>query len=140
MLPTPRLLGLFLLVVPLLIGAAFVPVLIWIALIYLLVVIGILISDLRITPRPSALEVERVHDQRLSIGAPNVITLILANTSTHPLTFTLRDEFPDTIPSDAQFLSGTLPAYDVHEARYHCVRSSAATTSSVMWCCAIAAC
>jgi uncharacterized protein (DUF58 family) len=112
-------LGLFLLVVPLLIGAAFVPVLIWIALIYLLVVIGILISDLLITPRPSALEVERVHDQRLSIGAPNVITLILANTSTHPLTFTLRDEFPDTIPSDAQFLSGTLPAYDVHEARYH---------------------
>jgi uncharacterized protein (DUF58 family) len=119
MLPTPRLLMLLLLAAPLIAGAAFAPPLIWLAVVYLLVVIGLVISDTVITPRPKAIEVDRVHDQRLSLGAPNLITLILANASPHRLRFTLRDEYPDAILSDAQFLSGELPAYDISEARYH---------------------
>lgn len=119
MLPTPRLLALLLLAAPLIAGAAIAPPLLWLALLYLAIVLAVVISDLVLTPRPSAIEVERVHDSRLSLGADNLVTLILANASARPLRFTLRDEHPHEIPADTTFIRGEIGPYAVHEARYH---------------------
>jgi uncharacterized protein (DUF58 family) len=119
MLPTPRLLILLLLAAPLIALAAFAPALVWLAVAYVLAVAALAVSDALLAPRPEQVEVERVHDQRLSIGAENLVTLILSNASSRPLTFTLRDEHPHEFPADAQFLSGVIPPYDVFEARYH---------------------
>lgn len=119
MLPTPRLLALLLLAAPLIAGAALAPPLIWLALVYLTLVLAVVVSDVVLTPRPGAIEVERVHDTRLSLGADNLITLILANASPRRLRFTLRDEHPPEIPADAVTLGGELAPFEVHEARYH---------------------
>ncbi|NTW00213.1 MAG: DUF58 domain-containing protein [Oscillochloris sp.] len=119
MLPTPRLLILLLLAAPLVAGAAMARPLIWLALLYVLVLAGVVISDLLITPGSGQIEVERINDSKLSLGAENLVTVLLSNTSARALRFTLRDEYPSLIPSDAQFISGELPAYTVFEARYH---------------------
>jgi uncharacterized protein (DUF58 family) len=119
MLPTPRLLILLLLAAPLIALSAAVPALIWLAVAYVLAIAALAVSDALLAPRPSQIEVERVHDQRLSIGAENLITVILANASPRPVRFTMRDEHPHEFPADASVLSGTIPAYEVYEARYH---------------------
>jgi uncharacterized protein (DUF58 family) len=119
MLPTPRLLALLLIAAPLIALSAFAPGLVWIALAYLLAVAALAVSDALLAPRPAQLELERVHDQRLSLGAENLITVILANATPRPVRFTLRDEHPHEFPADTRFLSGTIPAFDVFEARYH---------------------
>jgi uncharacterized protein (DUF58 family) len=117
--PTLRFLLLLLLAAPLIGAIAIAEPLRWFAAVYLLIVLGVLISDIIITPRPDAIEVERINDARLSLGAENLVTVLLANKAARALNFTLRDEFPHQIPSSAQFINGTLPAYDIFEARYH---------------------
>jgi uncharacterized protein (DUF58 family) len=117
--PTLRLLLLLLLAAPLIGASAVFEPLRWLAVVYLLVVLGLLISDVVLTPRFDAIEVERINDARLSLGAENLVTVLLANKSPRALNFTLRDEFPYQMPASAQFISGTLPAYDIFEACYH---------------------
>ncbi|NJN15630.1 MAG: DUF58 domain-containing protein [Oscillochloris sp.] len=119
MLPTPRLLILLLLAAPLIAGAALAAPLLWLALFYLAIVFAVVISDIVMTPPPEVIELERVHDSKLSLGAPNLITIILANGSPRRLRFVLRDEYPYEFPSDATLLNGELPPYDIAEARYH---------------------
>jgi uncharacterized protein (DUF58 family) len=119
MLPTPRLLVLLLLAAPLIALSALVPALIWVSLLYLIAVAALAISDALLTPRPAQIEVERLHEQRLSIGAENLVTILLANASPRPITFALRDEYPHEFPADAVRLAGTIPPYNVFEARYH---------------------
>lgn len=119
MLPTPRLLVLLLLAAPLIALSAFVPALVWLAVAYVVAVAALAVSDALLAPRPRQIEVERVHDERLSIGAENLVTLILANASPRPVAFTLRDEHPHEFPADAATLSGSIPPYEVFEARYH---------------------
>lgn len=119
MLPTPRLLTLLLLAAPLIALAALAPALIWLAAVYLLAVAALALSDLILAARPGQIEVERIHDQRLSLGADNLVTLILANATPRPVAFTLRDEHPHEFPADARYLSGMIAPFDVAEARYH---------------------
>ncbi len=119
MIPTWRLLLLLLLGAVPMAGASLSPPLLWLALFYLLVVLALVAADVIITPRPDEIEIERINDSRLSLGAENVITLLLANRSARRLRFILRDEYPHTFPSDAVFLEGELTPYDIYEARYH---------------------
>ncbi|NJK81148.1 MAG: DUF58 domain-containing protein [Chloroflexaceae bacterium] len=119
MIPTIRLLLFLLLGAVPMAGASLVPPLIWFSLVYFLAVLVALAVDVILTPRPDQIEVERLNDSRLSLGADNLITVLLANTSRHPIHFTLRDEYPYQFPADAVFISGEIPAYDIFEARYH---------------------
>src|SRR5215475_7606949 len=119
MIPTFRLL-LFLLLGSLLVaGVALVPVLLWLALGYLVAVGALVAVDYAITTRPAAVEVERINDTKLSLGADNLITLLLANRGRRPLRFQLRDEYPYQFICDATILVGEIAPYDIHEARYH---------------------
>ncbi len=119
MIPTRRLLFLMLLGAFPLGAAAVSHLLVWLSLVYFLVVLTIVAIDVVVTPRPDMLEVERINDTRLSIGANNLITVLLSNRSTRRLSFTLRDEYPYQFLCETTFITGELSPYDVFEARYH---------------------
>lgn len=119
MIPTPRLLLLLLLGALPMAGASLTPVLSWIAVAYLFAVIALVATDVVLTTRPDQIEVERIHDNRLSLGAANLVTLLLANRTPHTVRLRVRDEYPHQFPSDAVFLEGELPPYDICELRYH---------------------
>jgi len=76
-------------------------------------------ADYAATTRPREIELERISDTKLSLGADNLITLLLANRGRRPLSFELRDEYPHQFGSDAVTLSGAVAPYELHEARYH---------------------
>ncbi len=119
MIPTRRLLFLLLLGALLIAGISLAQPLLWLALVYFFALVVLVATDLFLTPRPDQIEVERINDTKLSLGAQNLITVLLANRSDRTLHFTLRDEYPHQFPSDATFLSGTLLPYDICEVRYH---------------------
>ncbi len=100
-------------------GTALAPALMWLAIGYLVAVAALVLADYVITPRPNQIEVERINDSRLSIGAENPITLLVANRSRHRLHIKLRDEYPYQFNADAIFLEGQVAPYELYEARYH---------------------
>jgi uncharacterized protein (DUF58 family) len=119
MIPTLRLL-LFLLLGSLLVaGAALAPALLWLALAYTLGVGALVAVDYVVTTRPGELEVERINDTKLSLGADNLITLLVANRGRRALRLTLRDEYPHQFTADAVTLAGEVGPFDIYEARYH---------------------
>jgi uncharacterized protein (DUF58 family) len=119
MIPTFRLLLFLLLGALLVAGVALAPALLPLALAYIVAVGALVAVDYFITTRPSAIEAERINDSKLSLGAENVITLLLANRGQRPISFQLRDEFPYQFISDAVTLAGEIAPFDIHEARYH---------------------
>ncbi len=119
MIPTFRLLLFLLLGALLVAGVALAPALLWLALAYTLAVGALVAADYFITARPGELEVERINDTKLSLGADNLVTLLLANRSARALSFQLRDEYPYQFRSDAVTLAGAVAPYQLHEARYH---------------------
>ncbi len=119
MIPTPRLLILLLLGALLVGGAALAQPLLWLALVYFMAVVGLVAADVVLTPTPDRIEVERLHDSKLSLGADNLITVLLANRSERRLRFTLRDEYPYRFTCDTPLINDVLFPYDIFEARYH---------------------
>ncbi len=119
MIPTRRLLMILLLGAVPMAGASLAPPLLWLALAYFLAVLALVVADVIFTTRPDQIEAERINDSRLSLGAHNLITILLANRSQRPVRFRMRDEYPYQFPSDAVFLEGEIAPYDIFEARYH---------------------
>ena len=119
MIPTFRLYLLFLLGTLLVGGITFAPALLYVALLYGGLIVGLLVADYRLSPRPGDIEVERINDSKLSIGAQNLVTLLLANRSARAVRFTLRDEYPHDIPADTPFHTGAIEPFGLHEATYH---------------------
>src|SRR6266511_3109642 len=119
MIPTFRLLLFLLLGALLVAGVALAPVLLWLALAYILAVGALVAADYLVTTRPDEIEAERINDGKLSLGADNLVTVLIANRSRRPVRFQLRDEFPYQFVADTTFLDGEIAPYDVHEARYH---------------------
>lgn len=119
MIPTFRLLLLLLLGSLLVAGVALSPLLLWLALAYLIAVGALVVVDYALTPRPESFEIERINDTKLSLGADNLITLLAANRSSRSLRFSLRDEHPYQFIADATILDGEVKPYEVYEARYH---------------------
>lgn len=118
--PTWRLLLLTLAVaVPLALGS-FVHVALYIAAIFMVALIALLIVDVRLGPVASDFAVERRHDQRLSLGEPNAVTLNVRwiggkLTSGQSRRLWLRDESPPEIPGEQPILSGDiLPGGEWH--------------------------
>src|SRR6185503_14621231 len=101
MIPTFRLL-LFLLLGSLLVaGVALAPALLWLALAYIVAVGALVAADYVVTTKPAEIEVERINDTKLSLGAENLVTLLLANRGRRPIRFQARDEFPYQFIADA---------------------------------------
>ncbi|MCL4505106.1 MAG: DUF58 domain-containing protein [Chloroflexi bacterium] len=93
--PTARLLLIALIAAPLLALAELAPAFIIAALLYLLLVGGLALLDLALMDRPGAFEIERTHDQRLSLGADNPVTIGVRHRGLRDTSINLRDEPPD---------------------------------------------
>ncbi|MEN9937736.1 MAG: hypothetical protein RLZZ387_4315 [Chloroflexota bacterium] len=119
MIPTLRLLLLLLLGSALVAGVALVPGMAWLAAAYLTAVGALVAADAAVTTRPREIEVERINDARLSLGADNLVTLLVANRGGRALRIQARDEHPPEIAADATILAGEAPAYGLAELRYH---------------------
>jgi uncharacterized protein (DUF58 family) len=74
--------------------------------------------DLRATPRPDAVPVERIADPQLSIGARNRVTLHVRNPFARPLRLTLRDTVPDSFDVDRRAIALPVAPGGEAEASY----------------------
>ena len=104
MLLTRRTLALLLIATLLLAGGTFATVLLYLAVIYLFVVLAMLIMDWRLTPPFESFELVRLHDQRLSLGAENLIRVRVRNNSRRSLRILVRDEYPASFRADRSVL------------------------------------
>src|SRR5689334_9689477 len=119
MLPTPRLLFLLLLGAVVVAGASFTQPLTWLAVIYFVALLGLVIADYVISTKPDQITIRRVNESKLSLGVPNLITLVLENASPRAVRFKLRDEYPYQFRADQDLLDGQIPPLDSVETRYH---------------------
>ncbi|MCI0394209.1 MAG: DUF58 domain-containing protein [Chloroflexi bacterium] len=110
---------LLLLAAPLLAAATWAPALQWLAGLYALLVVGLLLLDWRLAGPVRRFDLERQHDTKLSLGANNPIHLLLRNRSRRPATFWLRDEPPDAFEMDTRLLSGAAGPHSAWQGVYH---------------------
>lgn len=122
--PTLRAAVLLTIVAPILALAAWLPFFLWIAVGYFVTVVSLIFWDRRQALSSDTLSITRTHDNRLSLGADNTITLSIDNRQPRPVTFWLRDEPPDAWVDGAIVLHDTIGAraqwsgtYTVHPLR-----------------------
>ncbi len=116
MLLTRRSLFLLLLTSLLLAGATFAPALLYVAGGYLFLVLLLFLADWRLTPAPRELEVTRVNDTRLSLGADNLIIIRVVNRARRAVRLLVRDEYPPIFHSDHVLLdTATAPLDSMEE-------------------------
>lgn len=118
MIPTLRLLLLLLIGSVLVAGSAMVPALVWLAILYVLLIAAFVVVDYVVSPKPQDVEIERINDTKLSIGAENGITLLVSSRAQRSIRFQLRDEHPHQFASDALILRGEVRPFEVCELRY----------------------
>ncbi len=122
--PTRRLLFLALIVAPLLGLAEAAPVMSTLAMLYACLVCGAVLLDVLLIDRYTAFELIRKHDQRLSLGADNIVVLQVTHRGKRATVIELRDEPPDawlTKPDGAAMLAVFLFPLSVratHEESY----------------------
>jgi uncharacterized protein (DUF58 family) len=119
MIPTIRGVLVLLLAGPLLAAATWSPGLQWVALLWGLLVIGLMVVDWRLAGSIERFELERRHDTKLSLAAENPIHVSLRNRQRRPVTFWLRDEPPDAFGLDERVLVGNVAARGRWEGLYH---------------------
>lgn len=119
MIPTPRLLFLLLLGAVVVTGASFAQPLTWLAVLYFVALLGLVIADYIVSTKPDQISVQRINEPKLSLGVPNLISIQLTNASPRNVRLKLRDEYPYQFRADADILNGTLPPLDTAELRYH---------------------
>ncbi len=121
--PTRRLLWTGLgLVVPLVL-ATIVPGLEWVALAYLVGLVGVVTLDARRSPRASQFSVERQHDPRISLAEANPVNIVvqwnLPGILGTPRQLRIRDEAPVDIPNDGTIFDGSIAPGGSWSGRYH---------------------
>jgi len=109
MLFTHRLLFLLLAGVPLIAWATWQPPAIYLAALYLLAVLVVAGLDLLTSTDPADLDARRLVDSKLSLGAENLVQIVVVNRSPFPLPIVARDEVPPACRPSQIFLTGDLP-------------------------------
>ncbi len=94
MLLTRRALLLLLLTAPLLALGTVAPLMIYVALGYLLLVVAMVFADRALSPKPNQFSLTRHNDSRLSLGANNRVVVRVTNNSSRTVRAIARDEFP----------------------------------------------
>ena len=93
--PTARLLLLALLAAPLLALAELAPIMAAVCVLYLALVAGLMLLDLRLMDSYAAFDIQRHSDQRLSLGADNAVRVMVRHRGQRDTFIQLRDEPPD---------------------------------------------
>jgi len=91
----------------------------WVVGLYLLLLIALFLADWRLAGPIERFDLRREHDNRLSLGAENLIRLSLRHHGRQPLTFWLRDEPPDQFRIQQRILQGTALPRVTWQDGYH---------------------
>lgn len=118
MIPTARGVLLCLLPAPLLAASASVSGLRWAALVCLALAVGLLWLDWRAARPVNRFEITRSHDERLSLGADNLIRLAVTNRSPQPTRMWLRDQPPAAFSVEPSVFQDELAAWGAWTGSY----------------------
>jgi uncharacterized protein (DUF58 family) len=121
MIPTFRGVLMALLLAPVIALGTWVPRAEWLSLALGVAIIGVLVLDWYAAGTLADFEVNRTHDQKLSLGAENAIHLSVRSLRRRPTLLWIRDEPPDEFDVDQRILSGSIPPRGLWEAIYHVV-------------------
>ncbi len=119
--PTRRFLVLALPVAPLLATATIEPWMLYVVGLYAAALAALIALDLRLAPAASAFQVERHHEERLSLGEANPVDLIVRwrrATGGRELRLWARDEAPAGISADRHLLEGSISPGGEWTGRY----------------------
>ncbi|MCL4267480.1 MAG: DUF58 domain-containing protein [Anaerolineae bacterium] len=109
-----------LLAAPIIAAGTWAPLLQWVGLAYIIVLLLLLALDWRLAqPLAQRFEVRRDHDDKLSLGADNPITLTVRNRSPRPIAIAARDEPPDEFGVDVRVVYGRVPPRQQWQTIYH---------------------
>jgi uncharacterized protein (DUF58 family) len=117
--PTFRGVLVLLIAAPIMALGTWLPGMEWVAWGYLILVLVLYVVDWRLAGPLSRFELEREHDQKLSLGAENPIRLHLRNRSRYPAEFWLRDEAPENFRIEQRVLPGRAEPRGSWEGLYH---------------------
>lgn len=82
-------------------------VMVYLALGYFALIVGMIVLDRALTPKPDAFQVARHNDTRLSLGAKNRVAVRVENNSPRTLRVTVRDEYPSEFSADRVILDSS---------------------------------
>jgi uncharacterized protein (DUF58 family) len=119
MLPTLRVALLLLLAAVLIALGTWAPLVEWLAVPYVLIVVGLWVADWRMASKSDHLTVTRHHDSKLSLGADNPITLIVHNGGQRSVAFWVRDEAPPAFRITQRILQGQASARQSWQGVYY---------------------
>jgi uncharacterized protein (DUF58 family) len=113
---TRRALYLLLVAAPILALATITPIALWAAVAYTVGVLALLALDFIVSPRPGNFRLARENDAKLSLGADNIVHIIVrrlgspdaAGVRARPIRFVVRDEPPAEYVVSPLFLPGTI--------------------------------
>jgi uncharacterized protein (DUF58 family) len=109
---------LLLLAAPLIAASIWSPVLLWVAGGYLLLLFALFVLDWRQAKSITQFEVNRSHDNRLSLGAQNLIQLHVRNRSRRRVHIWVRDEPPDAFLLDERIFTTDIQPRTTWEGHY----------------------
>jgi uncharacterized protein (DUF58 family) len=122
---TRRALYLLLIAAPILALATITSVALWAAALYLLGVLFFMALDFFLSPRPGQFRLERRNESKLSLGADNLITIVLRRLGNpedrlrgRPVTFLVRDEPPTEYIISRMFMPGAIVPGETVELEY----------------------
>lgn len=116
---TTRGLLLLLLTAPILALSTWLPLLAWLALAYFVLVLLVLGLDYYQAQPVSRFEVTRSHDNRLSLGAENLIQVVVRNRAFRTAVFWVRDEPPEAFEIGQRILTGAALPRQTWTGSYH---------------------
>ena len=119
MLFTNRALFLLLITAPLLALGTWFPFMQWIALAYALLVFAMAFFDWRMAGDIKQFDLQREHDNKLSLGAENPVRVSLRNRSLRGVSFTVRDEAPEQFKIERRTLEGHVQPRETWASVYH---------------------
>lgn len=117
MILTRRGLALLLLAAPFILASNWLPVL-WLAWFALAVALLMIAVDWRLAGAANSFTVQRIHNNRLSLGADNRITISVRNRQSRTIDFFVRDEPPWQFEYSDLLLEGMIPSGDVWQGHY----------------------
>lgn len=119
MMPTVRGILFLMLTAPLLAASVWWPELAWVALVYGLAVLLLLLLDWwQAGSVARRFEVARVHDSKLSLGADNPVVVRVRNRTSAEIQLQLRDEPPDAFAISQRILEGRIGPRQTWEGSY----------------------
>lgn len=100
-------------------ASAYAPWLLYVGVGYGALMVGLVLADYALSPRPAEFELRREHDTRLSLGAWNPIRVVVRSRARRRMRVAVRDEPPAAFVLDAQILEAEAGPRETVEVVYH---------------------